>query len=93
MEVATRTRLFVAALVLMWLATIAHEPGGLAAFADQLLEAQREVQVGFQHVEHRLAEAHAREEAETERLCEWAASTGTIVDVCRGAPTELDYLE
>ncbi len=49
-SISTRLRLGFVGLLLMWLASIAREPGGLPAFAAELASAERAIGEVVRHV-------------------------------------------
>ena len=78
-------------MVLMWLATISREPGGLAAFATQVAAAERGVGAGAVLVEHAAVREQVREAGQYEEMCEGTESVGQ--EICRALPSDLGSVD
>ncbi|MFN8639705.1 MAG: hypothetical protein U0360_09680 [Dehalococcoidia bacterium] len=88
MTLTARTRIFLAALVAMWLASIAHEPGGLRAFAENIATVEEQLASDASAVERSVdAEVNAHPDLYLGILCGTPAADGKPGD-CEVLPTE-----
>jgi hypothetical protein len=78
-------------MVLMWLATISREPGGLAAFAGQIAATERDVRTSLVTVEEAVVREQGRQAAESEARCE--APGGLQNRACSALPSDLDFVD
>jgi hypothetical protein len=84
-------RTFMVGMVLMWLATISREPGGLGAFAAQVAATESQLGAGAAALEDAVLREQVREAAQYEEMCQVTDEVPT--KVCRAIPTDLDFIE
>jgi len=92
MRVGGQARLFLASLVLMWLASIAQEPGGLPAFAGGLDLAISDLGAMARDAESAIAAGEGDQVVAFPDgiVCERDADTGVVrLDECVAPPADL----
>ncbi len=88
MTLTARTCVFLVALVVMWLASIAHEPGGLPAFAENIAVVEQQLASDATAVERTFGdEINTHPDLYFGILCGTPTPDGTPGD-CEVLPTE-----
>lgn len=92
MRLGNQARLFFAGLVLMWLASIAQEPGGLPAFADEMNVAMSDLGTLAHDAESAIAAGEGGEVVAFPDgiVCERDPETGIVrLNECVAPPADL----